>query len=129
MDLVHEVRQPQSDVRKDDQEEDPDNLQRNERDDAPRITSYNVCYTKLLRMSGNVASRPIPSSPRPGLQADPRDRMLLYSKVETGASAPVFISCLSWRDRPRITSYNVCYTKLLRGRPACIRTKSLLLSL
>ena len=54
----------------------------------PRITSYNVCYTKLLRgrdPQGIPSHRARPQHADPGI-------------VHTD----------------RITSYNVCYTKLLR---------------
>ena len=56
-----------------------------------RITSYNVCYTKLLRIrhlktKGNIEKRYIGST----------DESLVNP------------------NEHRITSYNVCYTKLLR---------------
>ena len=52
---------------------------------AFRITSYNVCYTKLLRV------------------------ILKFSFIKEVSN----MSFISQRDA-RITSYNVCYTKLLR---------------
>ena len=52
-----------------------------------RITSYNVCYTKLLRCS--IA------------------RHIVHLLMKAFFSAVTMI-------RARITSYNVCYTKLLR---------------
>ena len=52
---------------------------------SARITSYNVCYTKLLR---------IPHTTYPPSHS--------------------FVDVLSTFDKSRITSYNVCYTKLLR---------------
>ena len=63
-----------------------------------RITSYNVCYTKLLRTKNLVARS---------------------QRVFTRPSARATCHCTRlparsrWR-RNRITSYNVCYTKLLR---------------
>ena len=51
----------------------------------PRITSYNVCYTKLLRCV----------------------------TVDITITHWVTLATLKWRYF-RITSYNVCYTKLLR---------------
>ena len=56
-------------------------------DKKDRITSYNVCYTKLLRLNPEVL-----------LVAPPPVATLSYFKGMFG----------------RITSYNVCYTKLLR---------------
>ena len=56
-----------------------------------RITSYNVCYTKLLRH--DLAALGIPTM---------GDYVEAYV-IRTGLD-------------PRITSYNVCYTKLLRDR-------------
>ena len=73
------------------------------RQPTPRITSYNVCYTKLLRwhrhlqwlhdlsLAGDVRQH-----------ADVRESVHLCSTDVRG------------RCDLRITSYNVCYTKLLR---------------
>ena len=61
-----------------------------------RITSYNVCYTKLLRTSSasnDHANRPAAISLR--IRASPRSMAVRSLRL-------------------RITSYNVCYTKLLR---------------
>ena len=66
-----------------------------------RITSYNVCYTKLLRddaldrPAGRTAGR---CRCRAGWSLEPPE--LSEAGSQLGA---------------RITSYNVCYTKLLRG--------------
>ena len=62
-----------------------------------RITSYNVCYTKLLRVQIPVQTR------RPVKLRIPVPR----------------------RVPPRITSYNVCYTKLLRACAASPRAHPL----
>ena len=56
-----------------------------------RITSYNVCYTKLLR--DKVADQISDALLDEFLSQDPESK----------------VAC------DRITSYNVCYTKLLRG--------------
>ena len=56
--------------------------------DISRITSYNVCYTKLLRLY-------------------PSFFLLFFIKFLKSSMAKT----------PRITSYNVCYTKLLRRDP------------
>ena len=59
-----------------------------------RITSYNVCYTKLLRY-------------------------VLYARGAVGLGDGVEASRAgSLVGRGRITSYNVCYTKLLRYAPS-----------
>ena len=57
-----------------------------------RITSYNVCYTKLLRklLGGQLAED--------------------VSRLGAGNGADHFF------PERRITSYNVCYTKLLRKK-------------
>ena len=63
-----------------------------------RITSYNVCYTKLLRFSteGRI-------------------------HVETHFTIDKMISNLEdYLSYNRITSYNVCYTKLLRSIEAYV---------
>ena len=60
--------------------------------DKIRITSYNVCYTKLLRYleKGKFDSTSLSTS--------------RYVAISGG----------------RITSYNVCYTKLLRSCAVCV---------
>ena len=76
-----------------------------------RITSYNVCYTKLLR----TASR-VPRSDRSAGRRSSRRTISTpfnsspWMAAETNSTGPA--------RRPRITritSYNVCYTKLLRS--------------
>ena len=87
-----------------------------------RITSYNVCYTKLLRAFSNIATW-INYAASFGLTFF----FSLYLQVVKGMSAqtagfvlvvqPVIQAVLS-----RITSYNVCYTTLLRENlPAVYR--------
>ena len=62
-----------------------------------RITSYNVCYTKLLRTGGTP----------------------LWSEAQTvSVTKGIYNVTLGLNPFPpdlRITSYNVCYTKLLRS--------------
>ena len=65
-----------------------------------RITSYNVCYTKLLRPLCRGGKARCSSAQR---SADIR------------IDGPCYPSPSDHRDDRRITSYNVCYTKLLRG--------------
>ena len=63
-----------------------------------RITSYNVCYTKLLRETAGVF--------RAEVLVDDDDReMKAHGFILQKAAT---------RRSGRITSYNVCYTKLLR---------------
>ena len=67
-----------------------------------RITSYNVCYTKLLRFDALALSRYLGGGMGGGggggdLAGNPRSD---------------FPDTAEWF---RITSYNVCYTKLLRN--------------
>ena len=61
-----------------------------------RITSYNVCYTKLLRLYR-------PSGPR-------------QWQVTARLCVPTVSKSMSCTDVFRITSYTVSYTTLLRGR-------------
>ena len=86
-----------------------------------RITSYNVCYTKLLRSPhGNMKcsdchtditkfphGEMLPAHGYPGLKK--------YAHLAGNFGG-------AWQDQyqefHRITSYNVCYTKLLRS-PQC----------
>ena len=93
-----------------------------------RITSYNVCYTKLLRMEFKLTTG---STWRSLLPAIANTLHRTFSSVGCGSNLKnvsiqglviccicVSINCdiLSpacvWSNR--ITSYNVCYTKLLR---------------
>ena len=81
----------------------------------PRITSYNVCYTKLLRdykLNGTrikaynlktfTGVKHLTGQNRTVPNEVPGGTTQAYSIVYLGASG-------------RITSYNVCYTKLLRA--------------
>ena len=72
-----------------------------------RITSYNVCYTKLLRLHivQGVAQR----CGRIGQIGDAAERPQGVERPERGIQHPG-----GGIQQPRITSYNVCYTKLLR---------------
>ena len=75
-----------------------------------RITSYNVCYTKLLRflylfhdaLRGFYREKPVLDLTRRGLSA--RQLFCVRGCMEDKRI----------KDMARITSYNVCYTKLLR---------------
>ena len=78
-----------------------------------RITSYNVCYTKLLRVSVETVTFETSSAAIRPEQARSLAATLLDRTVGslTGSlhSEGMFLMA-------RITSYNVCYTKLLRAR-------------
>ena len=67
-----------------------------------RITSYNVCYTKLLRLASNLL-----------IMFFIFKRLFFYfGKLGTLNAQVVHQTFLVKGNR--ITSYNVCYTKLLR---------------
>ena len=74
-----------------------------------RITSYNVCYTKLLRIVSLMPFFVMSTCVR-SLMSCSASR----SPVTSSASMP---SDSHFLANVRITSYNVCYTKLLR--PMC----------
>ena len=80
---------------------------------TPRITSYNVCYTKLLRALDDeaVVHNFVPHVDR---WAEFLDRALddLDGALDPGAEP-----ARAGQNEGRITSYNVCYTKLLRVTP------------
>ena len=67
-----------------------------------RITSYNVCYTKLLRTDVDNAVIAVNAA------------ITAYEGKIVEAIAPEALVG-HWTFDDRITSYNVCYTKLLRS--------------
>ena len=80
-----------------------------------RITSYNVCYTKLLRVMYIMIQRiemVEACSPEPVNMVIKKLKILykmnLYFSSTFDRIRRIII------DNCRITSYNVCYTKLLR---------------
>ena len=82
-----------------------------------RITSYNVCYTKLLRNDGTERHRVRVFESRRALS----DSYVSFSYRYLGlapwwvtAGVMVLVLLLLGAIYLRITSYNVCYTKLLR---------------
>ena len=103
-----------------------------------RITSYNVCYTKLLRIRSLVEKTGVPFLPMSmakGLLPDthPQCAGAARSTVLKDSDVVMLIGArLNWllshgkgkawgeatkkfiQIDIRITSYNVCYTKLLR---------------
>ena len=75
-----------------------------------RITSYNVCYTKLLRDAAhyeNELSNALGNDPNNTVYGGhiASDNTSYYFAKEDSENS-ILLS--------RITSYNVCYTKLLR---------------
>ena len=83
-----------------------------EGDLALRITSYNVCYTKLLR--GRTLALGLAQVQEDGLHSVAH----LGRQGLAAAGDGVEVD-----RRHRITSYNVCYTKLLRVKAAVNRAK------
>ena len=79
-----------------------------------RITSYNVCYTKLLRIDAY--------GPQFKVYYDPTGTMDGPSQMVVFLDERTLINCREIElpigerlpELDRITSYNVCYTKLLR---------------
>ena len=106
-----------------------------------RITSYNVCYTKLLRKS-TLANRLVGDGLVPlhsalGRHEDERRNLafaessqhvvytdLVALDAERHEQVPgrihVALVGMEADDANRITSYNVCYTKLLRPAMAAV---------
>ena len=110
-----------------------------------RITSYNVCSTKLLRTELEVTRQEYDAlkkgaanylglqeaheklaSELPELKAKLAEAQKVHDKLQSSANMRWFLYgagtiVLGWIFR--ITSYNVCYTKLLREHrrplPAC----------
>ena len=88
-----------------------------------RITSYNVCYTKLLRPDRNPRGRcrfscrprkccSCRAAPRYPLPCGKTRRQYGLRNGQDRYGAP----SRTFPERARITSYNVCYTKLLRSQ-------------
>ena len=94
-----------------------------------RITSYNVCYTKLLRHHNRLSKLIIFSSGiYPIVLSQERTvnytghfnskhlKIIQFFIMNTGKKLiGGFLLIASLTLIPRITSYNVCYTKLLRS--------------
>ena len=103
-----------------------------------RITSYNVCYTKLLRRRRRTGERRLATQyattrilveARTSEDAVPRILRAWdgwAGPTSTGAAVyHLFVERLTARlFEDRITSYNVCYTKLLRRRRPTTRAGS-----
>ena len=92
-----------------------------------RITSYNVCYTKLLRL-GVADSKKLTPKKREQLASQIKKHADGFFVLEISPSQidelrkimsmnEIMVVCFAKvleQLKPRITSYNVCYTKLLR---------------
>ena len=96
-----------------------------------RITSYNVCYTKLLRekLGAQITVVPVdrfgrvdPDAIRRAITPKTVLITVMHANNEVGTIQPIpeistiarEAGILFHTDAARITSYNVCYTKLLR---------------
>ena len=80
-----------------------------------RITSYNVCYTKLLRGMTDELEIMLGIVREKSLYPD----RILFQIIDDDESVLYLPEyrihiCRNSKYEPRITSYNVCYTKLLR---------------
>ena len=104
-----------------------------------RITSYNVCYTKLLRLAGfaclhilkqaGQSNTKIPHVveiiSRPDGVSAHRTNLRMHNVIPdiVQQNGVVFYD----RGNRRITSYNVCYTKLLRALLSKVRSGYLMM--
>ena len=91
-----------------------------------RITSYNVCYTKLLRSLDDDSSRK-PNldmniirqiAEKTGLRFTPEKENAenTFAPIDLLDYIYAVLHSPAYREKySRITSYNVCYTKLLRA--------------
>ena len=87
-------------------------------DDFGRITSYNVCYTKLLRLSSAgvmSCAKHFPGQRNVDIDSHFELDVIPYSvEAMMGREWIPFKAAIEAGVSIRITSYNVCYTKLLR---------------
>ena len=85
---------------------------------SPRITSYNVCYTKLLREEHIGWDDPwLASLDLEYHNVNPERGLYLGLEAEGKAwrmTVEADVQAALSNGPSRITSYNVCYTKLLR---------------
>ena len=80
-----------------------------------RITSYNVCYTKLLRLLMIPNMYKIAGELLPGV-FHVSARAIAASSLSIFGDHQDVMAARQTGFAIRITSYNVCYTKLLRIR-------------
>ena len=92
-----------------------------------RITSYNVCYTKLLRTLDTQSNQPWERDHYSVYFDFGNHKSLTYlTDTEPPMDSVQFMLEKIWSVEgdlameDRITSYNVCYTKLLRHGRFCI---------
>ena len=91
-----------------------------------RITSYNVCYTKLLRekeIQDTIMKSLDKKDYHYGCKNEPLASFCNAKKCRNQkfgigkGHIPIVIEEIQiYQTEPRITSYNVCYTKLLREK-------------
>ena len=75
------------------------------------ITSYSIHYTKLYDVQGNPALARAKVTLDTNPTSIPSFRSFTYLVTKEGDKSVINLRC-------RITSYNVCYTKLLRSWPS-----------
>ena len=80
---------------------------------SPRITSYNVCYTKLLRFLGNVAEQPQHESGQgvDVLFRQPQIEPSIY-RPQGSTAVDQITPRFEFPQHYVITSYSIHYTKL-----------------
>ena len=83
---------------------------------VPRITSYNVCYTKLLRLDGTEDVKIVLEGANKAYSSKNTENKSYrdyWKDLISLNQGEIYISNFDL-NIDRITSYNVCYTKLLR---------------
>ena len=105
---------------------------------SPRITSYNVCYTKLLRKylytdipffiglsNGRAYGMLFDNTFRSYFEMASESDDYYYFYANGGPLSYYFFNGPKIADvlKRRITSYNVCYTKLLRISSALTKAR------
>ena len=84
------------------------------RDNSPVITSYSIHYTKLYEEYARFAKMTKRPMPRIEVFEDDQSKLLKPEYAVMSVSWDEAAAYCKWAGN-RITSYNVCYTKLLRS--------------